>query len=80
MFKYLGVSIQHTPALANVVALKTKQKRLLENDKDIENQLYFSSQNLCQFTESMKSNFDEIRTEQAIILHDNLELHERFKF
>ena len=75
--KYSGASIQQTPSLVDIVAMSNKQKRQ-QRAKELENQFHSSSQQLSQLTESMKSNFDEIRTEQAIILHDNLELHERF--
>ena len=57
-------------SLADVVlstTCKEKQKREM------------NSTHLEHVPDSMKANFDDIRTEQAIILHDNLELHERYR-
>ena len=75
--KFTEASLKSTPSLVEIVARSNKLKRL-QKAKNLENQFHSSAQQLSQLTESMKSNFDEIRTEQAIILHDNLELHERF--
>ena len=60
---------QRRPSLADVViiASHTQQKQTPK-----------TSAQLAQLASNLKGNFDDVQTEQAIILHDNLELHERF--
>ena len=58
---------QVNTSLADVVAMvKKNQLDQLKADK------------LAQLTDEMKDRFSDIKTEQAIILHDNLEFHERY--
>ena len=63
--------IQRSPSLADIVTMAKQQQ---QHKAELE----INSPHLGQLTASMKANFDDIRTEQAIILHDNLELQERY--
>jgi len=52
--------------LADIVAMVRQNQSEQKADK------------LSQLTAEMKEGFSDIKTEQAIILHDNLEFHERY--
>uniref|UniRef100_A0A7M5VBE9 Uncharacterized protein n=2 Tax=Clytia hemisphaerica TaxID=252671 RepID=A0A7M5VBE9_9CNID len=60
---------QRRPSLADVVIMASHNKQQKQKVK--------TSTQLAQLSSNLKENFDDIQTEQAIILHDNLELHER---